>query len=63
MYIAYEGAYDRAEQLERAWTLERSRAEGFKRQKKKEQVKKVFIGIGSGVAGTLVGIGIGTVIN
>jgi hypothetical protein len=62
MYIAYEGTYDRAEQLEKAWLLERRRAEGFKRQQKKEQVKKVFIGIGSGVGGALVGIGIGAVI-
>jgi hypothetical protein len=63
LYVAYEGTYDRAEQLERAWVLERDRAEGFKRQQKKEQVKKVFIGIGSGVGGALIGIGIGTVIN
>lgn len=56
---AYWDSKNRGDQLEQAWLMERDRANGFQKQAKKDKVKKVFIGVGSGVAGTLIGMGIG----
>lgn len=41
----------RGNTLETAWQKERARAEGYRKVKKREKLKKVFIGVGSGLAG------------
>ena len=58
---SYIYTYDRAGRLEEMWQLERKRSDGFKKIQKKETTKKVFIGIGGGLTGMLIGIGIGAV--
>lgn len=47
------------DQLEKAWQLERKRTSAFQKQQKREHVKKVLIGVGSGIAGAGVGFTIG----
>jgi len=60
---AYWDSKTRGDQLEQAWLKERDRANGFQKQAKRDKVKKVFIGVGSGVAGTLIGLGIGVAVD
>ena len=50
----------RAENLESAWKKERKRADGFQKIRKRDKMKKVFIGVGSGLAGgAIVGLAVG----
>ena len=50
----------RGDNLEAAWQRERKRAEGYRKIGKREKIKKVFIGVGSGLAGgAIVGIAVG----
>ena len=41
----------RADNLEVAWEKERKRADGYRKVKKRDKMKKAFIGVGSGLAG------------
>jgi hypothetical protein len=50
----------RADLLDRAWNLERKRAESYQKQAKREKVKKVFLALGVGLAGGAAGYAIGT---
>lgn len=50
----------RADQLEKAWTLERERTKDFKKQQRRDKIGKVFIGLGAGIAGGAVGFTVGT---
>lgn len=61
--VALEQSLDsqtrRAEILEQAWRLERSRAEALKKNVRRERLKKGFLGVGLGLAGGLIGYGVG----
>jgi hypothetical protein len=50
----------RGDHWEYAWGEEHKRSETFKKVRKREKMKKVFIGVGSGIAGgILVGVAVG----